>query len=59
MWNGVHHGTPCAAAAFGILIRLRPSLIRSWVTTVWPPARACATRNESAASANSALAAGS
>ena len=51
--------TPWATAAFGILIRLRPSLMRSCVTTVWPPALACATRNESAASANSAFAAGS
>lgn len=51
--------TPLAIAALGILILRRPSLIRSWVTTVWFPDNACPMRKESATEANSAFAAAS
>ena len=37
IWNGDATLTPLAIAALGILILRRPSLMRSWVTTVWPP----------------------
>ena len=59
IWKGLTTLTPLAIAALGILILRRPSLIRSWVTTVWFPDNACPMRKESAAEANSAFAAAS